>query len=113
MDAVKMLKEKSRLTQNCKIYCSACRLGPGHNGRDINCTEFQHEYSEECVKIIERWSKDCPKQTYLSKLLEVFPGTVLDNDGTPVHICPSELGLKDLSCNGKCIGCWNQELEEE
>ena len=111
MNAVKMIKEKSRLTQNCKIYCTACRLGPRHNGRDINCTEFQHEYPEECVKIIEQWSKDCPKKTYLSKLLEIFPGTGLDDDGTPLSICPSDLGLKDLICSEKCINCWNQEWE--
>ena len=111
MNAVEMLKEKSRLTQNCKIYCTACRLGPGHNGRGINCTEFQHEYPEEYVKIIEQWSKDCPKQTYLSKLPEIFPNAVLDDDGVPTHICPSDLGLKDLICSEKCINCWNQEWE--
>lgn len=111
MNAVKMLKEKSRLTQNCKIYCTTCRLGPRYNGWDKNCTEFQQEYPEEYVKMIERWSKDCPKQTYLSKLLEVFPNTELSDDGTPLDICPSDLGLKDLICSEKCINCWNQELE--
>ena len=78
MDTVEMLKEKNRLTDNCKIPC-----------------------------------KDCQKQTYLSKLLEIFPNVVLEDDGTPFSICPSILGLKDLkNCSGKCINCWNQEYKE-
>ena len=112
MDAVEMLKEKIRLTDSCNIYCTACRLGPNLNGRDVNCTEFQQKHPEQYVSIIEKWSKDCPKQTYLSKLLEVFPDTVLEDGGTPFNICPSELGLKDLSCDRKCIECWNQEYQE-
>ena len=113
MDAVEMFKERARLTNNCNIYCSGCRLGPNHNGRDMNCTNFQRQRPEEYVEIIEQWSKDCPKQTYLSKLLEVFPGTELEADGTPACICPSELGLKDFEfCGQNCIDCWNQEYEE-
>lgn len=111
MDAVEMLKEKARLTNNCNIYCTACRLGPNMNFKEKCCTQLQREDPEKYVEIIEQWSKDCPKQTYLSKLLEVFPNTVLDENGIPMHICPSELGLKDLSCNRKCIDCWNQEWE--
>ena len=111
MEAVEMLKEKTRLTNGCNIYCTACRLGPTLNGRDANCTDLQQEHPETYVKIIEDWSKDCPKQTYLGKLLEIFPGTVLEADGTPACICPSELGLKDFEfCDQNCIDCWNQAI---
>ena len=114
MDAVEMLKEKQRLTNGCNIYCTSCRLGPDLNGRDVNCTEFQQKHPEQYVKIIEKWSKDCPKQTYLSKLLEAFPDTELREDGTPLYICPSDLGLKDIvECSPfDCSKCWNQEWEE-
>ena len=113
MDATKMLKERARLTKQCSIYCTSCRLGSDLNGRDINCTELQQKHPEQYVKIVEQWSKDCPKQTYLSKLLEIFPGTVLEADGTPACICPNELGLKDFEfCGQNCIDCWNQEYEE-
>lgn len=117
MDAVEMLKEKARLTKKCNIYCTSCRLGSELNGRDINCTEFQQKHPEQYVKIIEKWSKDCPKRTYLSKLLEVFPDTELREIGSP-KFCPSKLGLKDSEkceeINGwdKCKECWNQEWEE-
>lgn len=115
MDAVEMLKEKARLTNGCKIYCTACRLGPTLNGRDVNCTDLQQEHPETYVKIIEDWSKDCPKQTYLSKLLEVFPDAVLDRNETPLNICPSMLGLEDIpDCMSvECKDCWNQSIETE
>ena len=112
MDAAEMLKEKVRLTNGCKIYCTACRLGPNHNGRDVNCTELQLEHPEQYVKIVEGWSKDCPKQTYLNRLIEVFPGTELGKDGTPAHICPGDLGLEGIAgCTlSKCIKCWDQTI---
>ena len=112
MDAVEMLKEKVRLTKQCNIYCTSCRLGPSWNGKDVNCTELQLEHPEQYVKIVEGWSKDCPKQTYLNKLLEVFPGTELGKDGTPAYICPGDLGLEDIAgCTlSECIKCWDQTI---
>ena len=111
MDAVEKKKKKQRLTNGCNIYCTACRLGRSHNGRDANCTDLQQEHPETYVKIIEDWSKDCPKQTYLSKLLEVFPDAEIGEDGTPLNICPGDLGLKDIAiCNQSCVKCWNQTI---
>ena len=111
MNAAEMLKEKVRLTKQCKIYCTACRLGPNHNGMDMNCADLQQEHPEQYVRIIQDWSKDCPKQTYLSKLLEVFPDTELVG-GRPARVCPSDLGLRDIAeCSlTKCIKCWNQTI---
>ena len=115
MDAVEMLKEKARLTKQCSIYCTSCRLGPDLNGRDVNCTEFQQKHPEQYVKIIEKWSKDYPKQTYLSKLLEAFPNAEIGEDGTPLNICPNCLGLRDIAgCSLiECIKCWNQTIKTE
>lgn len=113
MDAVEMLKEMVRLTDSCEIDCDDCKLSSEQNGTGLSCEDMRRENPEKCVEIIEQWSKDCPKQTYLSKLLEIFPGTVLEADGTPARICPSELGLKDFEfCGQNCIDCWNQEYEE-
>ena len=113
MDAVEMLKEKTRLTKKCTINCDDCRLDARHTGYELNCVELSRMDPEQYVAIIEQWSKECPKQTYLSKLLEIFPGTVLEADGTPACICPNELGLKDFEfCGQNCIDCWNQEYEE-
>ena len=114
MDAVEMLKEKTRLTKKCTINCDDCRLGARHTDYELNCVELSRMDPEQYVAIIEKWSKDCPKQTYLSKLLEAFPDTELGKDGTPAYICPGDLGLEDIvGCTlSGCIDCWNQEYEE-
>ena len=109
MDAVEMLKEKNRLTSDCKISCKDCKLSATKTG--IACDWLIVKHPEQYVRIIEQWSKDCPRETYLSKLLEVFPDTELGKDGMPARICPSELGLKDFEfCGQNCIDCWNQSI---
>ena len=112
MDAVEMLKERRRLTNRCAIKCEECRLSTQNNTMKISCSDLEHDYPDIYISIIEDWSKDCPKQTYLSKLLEVFPDTELRKNGTPAHICPSDLGLKDIAeCTlSKCIKCWDQTI---
>lgn len=60
------------------------------------------------------------KITYLSKLLEAFPGTRLAYENDLPNFCPDEIGLKDIKkCrdddyydNKICIECWNQEYQE-
>lgn len=94
MDAVEMLKEKTRLTKECTINCDDCRLGARHTGYELNCVGLSRMDPEKYIEIIEQWSKDCPKQTYLSKLLEVFPDTKLDRKEHPRIYARAIWGLK-------------------
>ena len=119
MDAVQMLKEKVRLTEDCAIECVDCRLHRTNNDMNFHCEDLLRENPETYVKIIEDWSKYCPKKTYLSKLLETFPGTRLTVEDNIPPFCPEELGLKNIEkcqdCNADnelCIECWNQEYKE-
>ena len=112
MDALEMVKEMVRLTDSCEIDCNDCKLSSEQNGTGVSCGDMWRENPEKYVEIIEQWSKDCPKQTYLSKLLEAFPDTELGKDGTPAYICPGDLGLEDIAgCTlSECIKCWNQSI---
>ena len=112
MDSVEMLKEMVRLTYSCEIDCNDCKLSSEQNGTGVSCEDMRRENPEKYVEIIEQWSKDCPKQTYLSKLLEAFPDTELWKDGTPERMCPSMLGLEDIAnCTSvECIKCWDQTI---
>ena len=119
MDAVEMLKEKTRLTKECTINCDDCRLGARHTDYELNCVELSRMDPEQYVAIIEKWSKDCPRETYLSKLLEVFPRTKLTVEDNIPLFCPEEIGLNNIEkcqdCGGAdelCVECWNQEWEE-
>lgn len=119
MDAVEMLKEKTRLTKECTISCDDCRLDARHTDYELNCVGLSRMDPEKYVEIIEQWSKDCPQQTYLSKLLEAFPRTKRTVEDNIPPFCPEEIGLNNIEkcqdCNADnelCIECWNQEYKE-
>lgn len=72
-------------------------------------------YFKEAIAIVQRWSDENPKKTYLTELLKIFPDTPLNNDGTPDSICPYELGLMNISDCEKghnCVKCWNRPFKE-
>lgn len=105
-EQTRMLNAHGRISDSCTgLLCTNCPLGTdGYN----KCN------TEEAVDIVEAWSKEHPKKTYLDVLLEAFPNTTLNLEGTP-YFCPYNLGLiKPENC-GKisCIDCWNTEYKED
>ena len=64
MDAVKYLKERSRICRTVRI-CDKCPL------RDPYSTVCVVD-AEESVRIVEEWSKAHPRQTNNDKFKEVF-----------------------------------------
>ncbi len=117
MDAVKYLKEKYRMTNNCCGSCMKCPLGNRNNRTKKACNEYEAENTEEAIAIVEQWAKEHPVKTYLSVLLERFPNVVLGGNGTPA-ICPHNLfgGEKWDKCDGSffiCDNCWNREYRED
>lgn len=112
--------EKLKMTKRtknglCKIKCSNCPLCSNNNGEGLSCPDFEMYYPEKAVKAVQRWSDERPQKTYLSELLKHFPKIELNNKGLPKWICPHELGLKDIDCDGTdnyCAECWNQPIPE-
>lgn len=110
--------EKQRMTKMkkrglCKIECGKCPLSCSNNGKGEDCTTLEMLYFKEAIAIVQRWSDENPKKTYLSELLRIFPDTPLNDDGTPNSLCPSDLGLDEKAkCgeDGGCIECWNQSI---
>lgn len=119
MDAVEMLKEKVRLTNNCEIECDICRLRKSTNNTNYSCSMLACKEPETYVAIIKQWSKDCPKETYINKLLKEFPNATNNFRGYPpfcptdlekskaISLCDSEFGNDDEIC----LRCWNQECK--
>ena len=121
MDAIRYFIEKNRLLNSigktgvgCNyICCSDCPLGSKNNGRNLLCSNFETEYPEEAVAIVEKWAEEHPQKTCLSDFLEKFPEAVLDDEGIPLEICADILGY-EVNCDlhkGKCVDCWNSTLE--
>ncbi len=111
--------EKQRMTKQqkdgvCKLDCSGCPLSSSNNGTGISCSRFETGYPEEAIAIMQKWSDEHPSKTYLSEFLKHYPNASLGDGGTPICICPYELGLMgadDCRKDGNCVKCWNQPIE--
>lgn len=119
MDAVKYFKERTRMmdafgrekSRCIGVHCNICPLNRENNGKDISCVEFEGEYPETAVEIVEKWSKENPQKTILQDFLEKYPNAKL-SEGIPKSCChflgypqPNECEFK------KCRDCWNRPLE--
>lgn len=122
MDAIKFLKEKSRMTKKCSIHCADCPLCSEKNTTGFACGDLQREYPEIVVNIVEKWSKEHPRKTILQDFLEKYPKAELIHNKFP-EICPYSLGYatnekcfldtEERFCSKECEECWNRPLEEE
>lgn len=120
MDAVKYLKEKNRMFDSlgrtggrCKgVNCKSCPFDSSNNGMRCGCVDFQVEYPEKAVAIVEKWSKENPRKTILQDFLEKYPNAKTDSKGEPKTCCVN-LGYKKYDeCDlGNCNSCWNRSLE--
>jgi len=111
--------EKLKMTKRtknglCKIKCSNCPLCSNKNGEGLSCPGFEMYYPEKAIEIIQKWSNEHPQKTYLTELLKNYPNAKLGENGVPMNMCPSILGLQDLENCGEisCVECWNQPVEE-
>lgn len=114
--------EKKRMvkltdTGVCEIKCTNCPLSEKNNGKGRLCTDYELQYPERAIEIVQRWSDNHPKETYLSKFMHNYPDAELGEDGMPKRICPHEIGLNDIeNCapgEHHCVECWNQPMPAE
>lgn len=120
MDAKEYIKELKRMLDSLgRIggYCNgvACNKCPLYVVSDEDCAGF----NLEIVDIVEQWSKEHPRRTYISALLEAYPNTPTNKYGMPIYItCPYALGLEAcderpcLDSDYNCNVCWNREYKE-
>lgn len=109
----RMLNSLGRLGGRCSgVFCGKCYLHSPNTA--LGCL-----YStEKAIDIVEAWSKEHPKKTYLDVLLEAFPKTPVGKNGLPLHVCPYAIGLETydesscLNSDYKCNTCWHREYKE-
>ena len=112
MDAVRYLKERERRCDSFDDRCAGCEIKSAKNG--MTCGAYIKKYPEKAVAIVEEWSAKHPLETRLTRLLKHYPNTPLNDDGIPVYICTTDLGLMDIDdCDDDCVICWNTPIEEE
>ncbi len=101
----------------CELNCTDCPLNSSNNGSSdmMSCSDFETIYPQKAIAIVQKWSDEHPKRTYLTELLKIFPNTPLEDDGTP-NFCPYRLGLMsidDCRKDHNCVECWNQPIPIE
>lgn len=113
------LSEQARMTKSsnagvCRISCNHCPLSRFNNDEEMLCTELELRHPEKAIAIVQKWSDEHPQTTYLSEFLKNYPNAKLGENGVPMNMCPSILGLQDLENCGEisCVECWNQPVEE-
>lgn len=114
MDAVKFLKEWSRMCKAGGIGCF-CDLNPASEGD--YCDIYVMEHPEESVAIVEKWSVEHPAKTRQSEFLKMFPDALIT--GGVINIDPCrvwDIKIKDCPSEG-CEKCrkdfWLAELPED
>lgn len=110
--------EKVRMSKTtesgvCKLGCTNCLLSSYNNGVGKSCTDFEMQYPQQAIEVVQRWSNANPQRTYLSQFREHYPNAELNPIGVPKGICPYDLGLMnryDCRKDRNCVECWNQPI---
>lgn len=102
MDAVKFIKENSRMCKETK--CSLCPAGGENDGCILPCVELMGKNPEKYVSIVEEWSKEHPAKTRQSEFLKMFPNAKMTELGS-LKICPTDVD-RNIECSGEnCTNC--------
>lgn len=117
IDAVEYQKVKRRMAKGCRASsCNECPLSSDNNNENVYCADFEQNYTEKAVAIVERWGKDHPVKTYKSLFLEIFPNVKTTREGHPDFCLKRLCGAKGdddiCSCDITCEECWNQEYKK-
>lgn len=117
MDAVKMLEEVVRMSQNCTIRCEECPISSNCNGMDVECNNLRIYHPEKYVEIVENWSKAHPQKTQADLFFERYPDAERRGNGIP-YSRPCEIGLvsrEKCNENKSCEDCrkkyWSAPVE--
>lgn len=80
-------------------------------------TKICIEDATKLVEIVQKWSDEHPKKTYVQDFFEKFPDAQSYSDGSPV-ICRKIIygrirpPFENCSYIGACYKCWNEPMEE-
>ena len=124
MDAVLFIKKYKEICKNNE--CRNCPLWPNDERAILSCTQFMIEAPEEIVEAVEKWAKEHPGVTRMSKFINEFPNAEAEKYKKEkyIDICPQKLNKKFKcriegyrgACSADCYICkveyWNEEIKE-
>lgn len=104
MDIIRYFELKKRMTNGCKL-CNNCPLSTQNNNLNRFCIDFEYEYPEKAVEIVEKWAEKHPVKTRQSELLKLFPNAPRRKNGS-LAVCPAAV---DATYQTRCN---NYDCEE-
>ena len=108
------------MTKGCNklSFCVNCPLSIRNNCTEEICGDFEMEYPEKAVEIVEKWAEEHPTRTRQSEFLKLIPNADTDKDGV-LDVCPRSVErLFEIVCSNRtCSECrkeyWLVEIGEE
>lgn len=71
------------------------------------------EDAERAIKILQKWSNEHPKKTYVQDFLEKFPDAPRYESVKGGNLQACRAAIYGGECPGTaCAGCWNEPMEE-
>lgn len=105
------LKEKNRMTKNCKINCENCPISSDNNKTDLSCEEFENTYPNKAIEIVQAWSDKNQRETRAEHFMKMFPNARTEPNNRTPSICLKSVN-ENLECNRPCTACWDKPYTE-
>lgn len=99
MDAIKFIKEQTRMCESFGTSCVGCPIYLDSKKAGHYCRTFIKTCTEQAVDIVEKWSNEHPTITNLMKFKEVFGKRVPE-----VQAPPSWWDAEYKEPKGECDG---------
>ena len=109
-NTINFFKEKNRLTKDCDIYCSNCRLSSNNNEENYDCGYLLNFHPEKAVEIMQKWSDENPVKTRLDDFKEKYPNYFREQKDDTPNVCCKYLGYIAKCPLTKCSKCWDMPL---
>lgn len=117
MDALTFLKERNRMCHTHIGQYGYCKGCPLKQATLTVCSAWCFQNPEKAITAVEQWSKEHPRKTRKSKLLEQWPNAKLCEQY--VKMCPNLIDKDYMpvrGCSGTaCDSCrekfWTEEIE--
>lgn len=82
MDAIRYFEIKKRMIKRCSnISCNDCPFAQQNNDMGEDCGDFEMNYPEKAIAIVEKWAEEHPVKTRQSEFLKLFPNAPTGEDG--------------------------------
>lgn len=119
MDAIKFINERNRM---CAPYtpkrCVGCPAN-NYGGDGVACIMIDKIDAQRYVPIVEKWSKENPRETRQSLFIQQYPKVVIYKGVIGIRPCQIEEGYTSDYCSlygtSQCVQClkeyWLQEVE--